>query len=116
MRNEQDALSLVRASLKEDEVVRQSLFGTVHLPFMSARKKRKGLLVATNQRLAFYTQQFGSETFEPYAYDEIDAVETRHHYAYGQQVVVQQDGQEQILSDIESSTIFDCVHFIQQKI
>lgn len=116
MRNEQDALSLVRASLKEDEVVHQSLFGTVHLPFMSARKKRKGLLVATNQRLAFYTQQFGSETFEPYAYDEIDAVDTRHHYAHGQQVVVEQDGQEQILSEIESSTIFDCVHFIQQKI
>ncbi|GAB6523454.1 PH domain-containing protein [Bacillus cereus] len=116
MENLKKAMTVAQAHFGTEEVVEKSIYGMFQYQLFGAGGQRKGILVATNERLCFYTKYLGSETFEVFEYKNIDSIKVEKGLLGGEKVVFYHDGNREMMNLIEEGDLTAFVEFVKGKI
>lgn len=72
----QKSLDKFGEHLNANEQVLSSVFGLYEAEVLGSKIERRGILVATNSRVAFFAKKFFGHTLESLPYSKISSVET----------------------------------------
>ncbi|MBK5492003.1 PH domain-containing protein [Bacillus sp. TH13] len=116
MENLKKAMTLVQPHLGTEEVVEKSVYGMFQFQLFGAGGQRKGILIATNERLCFYTKYLGNETFEVFEYKKIDSIKVEKGLLSGPKIVFYHNGNREMMNLIEDGDLEVFVRFVKEKI
>lgn len=116
MKNLKTAMTLVQSHLNENEIIENSLYGMFQYQVFGMGSQRKGILVATNERMCFYTKYLGTGTFKVFDYEKIDSIKVEKGLLTGKKVVLYHDGEREVMNLIEEGDLEDFTVFVKGKI
>ncbi|MFJ8525439.1 PH domain-containing protein [Bacillus cereus] len=116
MKNIKTALTLVQSHLNGNEIIENSLYGMFQYQVFGMGSQRKGILVATNERMCFYTKYLGSETFKVFNYAKIDSIDVEKGLLTGKKIIFYHDGEREVMNLIEEGDLERFAVFVKEKI
>lgn len=75
MANYKKSLILVKEHLEKDETINSSIYGTYEIKLMGKDSIRKGIFVATENRLVFYAKKLFGYDLESFPFKNISSLE-----------------------------------------
>ncbi|PDX96491.1 hypothetical protein COK34_20175 [Bacillus thuringiensis] len=116
MKNLNTAMTLVQSYLNENEIIENSLYGMFQYQVFGMGGQKKGILVATNERMCFYTKYLESETFRVFNYAKIDSIEVEKGLLTGKKIIFFHDGEREVMNLIEEGDPAGFIVFVKEKI
>ncbi|MDA1680923.1 PH domain-containing protein [Bacillus cereus group sp. TH152-1LC] len=116
MKNVKTAMTLVQSHLNENESIENCLYGMFQYQVFGMGGQRKGILVATNERMCFYTKYLGSETFKVFDYAKVNSIEVEKGLLTGNKIIFYHDGEREVMNLIEEGDLEGFAVFVKEKI
>lgn len=97
MENLKTAKKLVKSHLNANKTIENNLYGMFQYQLFDAGGQRKGILIASNERICFYTKYLGSEAFALFNYAKMDSTEVEKGLLTGKKIVFYHDGEREVM-------------------